>query len=292
MQNKTVSMHINLDELIKSRIPALREKAAENNKRILEQIALNGPLLPYDVHKNLNAKSKGSTGPILYSTINRRIKDLKKRGYLKAAGTRLTERGKQTEESMYGLTWRGFIASLSIAQVRENILQTLEKNPLLTLPEKESILVVLKEIIIPQELGIIAESIFEAYLNAIPNVEIIPDGQLWIWFFAINKFPPLPENFKLSKVPEDALELLDRPPIFKVLKEIVLPFVRQRAAEAKATYMMLEPFDRLGKYISDLDETDKPSEKVREYIQKELPKTISDKETQRAISQENLKSVS
>ncbi|MCJ7635692.1 hypothetical protein MUP77_25280 [Candidatus Bathyarchaeota archaeon] len=278
MQGKTISMHINLDELVKSRIPALREKAAENNKLVLEQIALNGPLLPYDVKKNLNTKSKGSPASILYSTINRRIKDLKKRGYLAIAGKRLTERGKRTEEPAYGLTWRGFIASLSIAQVRENILQTLEKNPLLTLPEKQSILAVLKEIVTPQELGIITKPIFEAYLNAIPNVEMIRDDQLWIWLFAIDKFPKLPENFEFSRMPKDLVELLDRPPILKFVKEEIVPLVRQRTMEIKTIYEALRPLDQLCEYVLKLEDTNKPSKRIREYMQNKVPNNLRKKE--------------
>lgn len=278
MQGKSVSMHINLDELVKSRIPALREKAAENNRLVLEQIALNGPLLPYDVLKNLNARSIGSLAAILYSTVNRRIKDLKNRGYLAIAGKRLTERGKRTEEPAYGLTWRGFIASLSIAQVRENIFQTLEKNPLLTFPEKQSILAVLKEIVTPQELGIVTKPIFEAYLNAIPNVEMIRDDQLWIWLFAIDKFPKLPENFQFSKMPKDLVELLDRPPILRFIKERIVPQVRQRTMEIKTMYEALRPLDQLCEYVLKLEEADKPSRTIRQYMQNSLPGNLGKKE--------------
>ena len=72
----------NLDELAEAKIPALGGKASKNNKVILEHIALNGPKLPYDVLKGLKYDLDQ------YSTVNRRIRDLKKNRYLAEAGKR------------------------------------------------------------------------------------------------------------------------------------------------------------------------------------------------------------
>lgn len=188
-------------ELLPLKIPVFSGIGADNTSLILEHIATSGPLLKYDIFKNLCFAR--------YSTASRRIDDLRKRGYLAEAGKRSTTRGKRIEESMCGLTWRGFVASLSSQKVRANITSVLRKNPLLTLPEKESILVVLDEIITSEEFETISRTILEAYLNAIPNLELISDDLLWVWFFAIKDFPRLPDNFKLSKMPENALELLD-----------------------------------------------------------------------------------
>lgn len=268
MQQKTISMHVNFDDLVKAKIPALGARGAKYNKLVLQQIALNGPLLPFDVLKNLGLNST------MYPTIHRRIMDLKRKGYLAEAGKRPTKRGEQTEKTMYGLTWKGFIASLSVRKVRQNIYCVLERNPLLTLPEKEAILLVLKEILSDQELEIVSELVLEAYLKAIPNLEIIRDDQLWLWFLAIRDFPQLPQN-KLSRIPKNLLELLDKPAILKLVKEKIVPLISQKRAEMEAAYMIFTMLDLIGQRISKLDERDKPSETIREYIQNELQKQIA-----------------
>jgi len=268
LPNETVSTHINFDELLPMKIPILGGMGSDNNALILEHIATSGPLLKYDIFKDL--------GFARYSTVSRRVDDLRKRGYLAEAGKRLTERGKHIEESMYGLTWRGFVASLSRKKVRANITHVLRKNPLLTLPEKESILLVLDEIVTPEEFETISRPILEAYLEAIPNLEMIKDDQLWVWLFAIRDFPRLPENFKLTKMPENVLELLDRPPILKVVKERIAPFIKQKTNEMTAIYMLFRALNKLSNFIIKLDETEKPSVRIKEYIEIQLPKLFSD----------------
>jgi hypothetical protein len=118
---ETEDQHTNLDELAKAQIPALGKRGEQNNKRILKVIALNGALLKYDVSKSLNLSLSD------YGTISRRIDALTKAEYLKEAGKRTTRRGKQAEQSLYGLTWRGFIASLTIKEVRGKILEVLRR---------------------------------------------------------------------------------------------------------------------------------------------------------------------
>jgi hypothetical protein len=272
LPSETISTHINFDELLKIKIPIFSGKGAANASLILEHIATSGPLLKYDIFKDLNCTR--------YSTVSRRIDDLRKRGYLAQAGKRLTERGKQIEESMYGLTWRGFVASLSSKKVRENIIHILKKNPLLALPEKESILLVLEEIVTPIEFETISKPILEAYLEAIPNLEMIGDDQLWVWLFAIREFPHFPENFKLTKMPENVLELLDRPPILKVVKERVVPLIRQKTEEMTAIYIFFRALNELGNFIIKLDGTDKPSIRIREYAETQLPRLFSDEQSE------------
>lgn len=268
MPNENISMHINLDELLPMKIPIFAGMGADNAALILEHIAISGPLLKYDVFKNLAFAR--------YSTVSRRIDDLRERGYLAEAGKRFTERGKHAKESMYGLTWRGFVASLSSKKVRASITHVLRKNPLLTLPEKESILTVLEEIITPEEFETISKPILEAYLNVIPNLEMIRDDQLWIWLSAIRDFSGLPENFKLTKMPENVLELLDRPLILKVIKERIIPFIKQITNEMTAVYMLFRALNELGNFIIKLDETEKPSIRIKEYAETQLPKLFSD----------------
>ena len=273
LPNLTDSEYTNLDELLKLKIPALR-RAAENNTHILNQIALKGPLLPYDIFNDL--KKEGIYVSTDYPTVNRRIKDLTKKEYLAEAGKRGTARGKKTKESMYGLTWKGFIASLSINEVRKNIFQVIRNNPLLTFPEKESILQVIEEIITPEELKIVSESYLEAYLRVIPNLEMIRDDQLLIWLFAINELPQLPENFTLTKIPENGWELLDNSTILKILKEKIVPSIRQKTDEITSLYMVLRELNKFGEFIAELDEKDKPSKKIKEYLENQVPIQFSD----------------
>jgi transcriptional regulator NrdR family protein len=259
------SKHINFDDLISFKIPVLSGIGASNTACIIEYLATNGPSLKYDVFKHLNFAH--------YPTVSRRIDDLRKRGYLAVSGKRLTERGKQNEESMYSLTWRGFVASLSSEKVRKDLINVLRKNPLLKLPEKEAIMVVLQEVTTSDELAVISGAIFEAYMKTIPNLEMINDSQLWVWLFAIREFPNLP---KLSKMPNDVFELLDRPPILKVIKERVAPLVKQKADEMELVYRIFRAMGALSQFIEYLDENEKPSIQVKAYLENQLPKLFHD----------------
>ena len=135
---------------------------------------------------------------------------------------------------------------------------------------------VLEEIITPEELETISKPILEAYLKVIPNIETIRDDQLWIWLFAIRDFPILPKNFKLTKMPENALELLDRPPILKVVKEKIAPFIKQKTNEITEAYVFFRALNEISTFITKLDETDKPSVRTKEYVETKLPKLFSD----------------
>jgi len=259
-------LHSNFDELVKVKIPILGKKAAENNKAILEKIALEGPLLKYDVSKSLGRSLTD------YGTISRRIDALTKTEYLKEAGKRATRRGKQTKQSLYGLTWRGFIASLTIKKVRENTLQVLKRNPLLAFPEKNTVLPILEELVTKQELETVARTVLEAFLKTIPNLEFVENEPMSIfaWLLSIKEEIEFPSGFKLSKIPKDAWELLDRPSILEVVKERIVPLVKQKAMEAKAMYHLFSVLNEVGEFISNLEVEDKPSKKIRNYYENEL----------------------
>jgi len=268
--------HINLlDELIQVKIPALSGRGSENNRLILENIALNGPMLKYGIHKNVQIGR--------YSTVSRRIDNLTKRNYLGEASKRATERGKQTEESMYGLTWRGFIASLTIKEVRENTFQVLRSNPLLALPEKEIVLPILEELVTKQELETIAMSVLEAFLKTIPNLELVENdpANILAWILSIKEKIKLPEGFKLSRIPKDVWELLDRPAILKVVKERIIPLVKQKATEMRAVYQILSALDEAGEFILALKVEDNPSKKIKEYIETKLTPRLSNLEEEK-----------
>jgi hypothetical protein len=260
--------HANIEELIAFKIPILSGVGAGNTFSIMEYLATNGPSLKYDVFKNLKFS--------YYPTVSRRIDDLRNKRYIAESGKRITERGKQKEESMYGLTWRGFIASLSSEKVRKDVIGVLKRNPLLTLPEKESILIVLSEITTQEELEVIARAVFEAYLNAIPNLELINDDQLWTWLLAIREPPNLPTGFKLTKMPENALELLDRPIFLQVVKERIIPIVKKTVEQLALAYKFFKIMGTMGEFIEHMNEDEKPSIQVKNYLENHLPKILSD----------------
>lgn len=173
-------MHIESEELVSSKIAAFQGKDSRNNKLILKILALDGPLIKYDIFKAL--KPEGIRN---YSTISRRVDELKRRGYIENAGTRLTRVGKRVEEShTYGLRWKGFIACLAIRNAQENFIRVFENNHLLekVLPNsvsKKMIIDILKELFSKEELEMISRGILEGYLMAIPeNLESVSEGEL------------------------------------------------------------------------------------------------------------------
>jgi len=260
------------------KIPALSGRARTNNLLILETIATEGALLKYDVYKRL--KKRGITE---YSTVTRRIDSLKEKGYLNEAGRRSTARGKQKEESTYGLTWRGFIASLTIKEARENILQVLKRNPLLSFPEKEIILPILEDLVTPQELETIARSVLEAFLKTIPNLELVENEPMSIlaWLLSIKEEIKLPDGFKLSRIPKDAWELLDRPSIFNVVKDKIVPLVKKKAIEIEVMYHFFSALSEAGDFISALEVEDQPSKKIKEFIETTLTPRLSNLEEEK-----------
>ncbi|MDH5461246.1 MAG: hypothetical protein OEX09_03350 [Candidatus Bathyarchaeota archaeon] len=242
------------------KIPALRGRARANNLLILETLASEGSLLKYDVHKRLK-----KNGIAEYSTVTRRIDSLRKKGYLDVAGRRITERGKRKAESMYGLTWKGFIASLVSENVRRNALQVIERNPLLTFPEKELVISVLGEIFTQQELDDIITSILAAYLRVIPNLETLREENLWIWLLEIREIP-FPENFQLSKLPQDSLELLDNSTILQIIKQRILPMISEYEERFYVLFQFFKILNELGDFIKKLQPEDKPSKRLKEHL--------------------------
>ncbi|MEM3551027.1 MAG: hypothetical protein QXV01_08055, partial [Candidatus Bathyarchaeia archaeon] len=156
-------------------------------------------------------------------------------------------RGKKKEEMMYSLTWRGFIASLSIKEVRENVFQVLEKNPLLKFPEKEFVLSVLKEIFTKEEFEAIITPIFQGYLEAIPNIESIRDEHLILWISAIREIPPIPKE-ALSKI--NWIKLLDNPKILEYVKDKILPVIDNWEKQIHDSWLAIKELNaKLREYI-------------------------------------------
>ena len=256
--------HINFDDLSQIKIPALKGRARKNNLLILETIAIEGPLLKYDVHKKLNKR-----GVPEYSTIARRIDALKKRGYLDKANQRVTERGKRKAETMYGLTWKGFIASFASKKVRENTLCVIGRNPLLRIPEKEFVLLVLGEVFNSKEIEDNATLLLWGCLKAIANFEIIKEDQIMLYILQGTREIP-PNLIKMNEIPEkkkDLTKLLDNPRILQLVIERVLPVVAEWQRNLYTMLQLLEAVNQIGDFVRKLRPEDKPSERLKEYLE-------------------------
>jgi len=271
LQKTSDFTHINLDALVESKVPILSGRGSENNEEILRIISLNGSMLKYDIQKHIPT--------VIYSTISRRVDDLTRREYLGESGRRRTERGRQSEESMYGLTWKGFIASITIKEVRKNFLEVLKKNPLLAFPEKESILTILEELVTKQELETISMTILEAFLKTIPNLDLVENElmSIFAWMLSIREKIELPKGFKLSRMPKDIWELLkilDKPAILQAVKRNIIPLIVGKTKEIKTMYQLLSVLSVVGEYISGLEVENQPSKKIREFIETKLESNL------------------
>lgn len=263
MPEQDVNTHINFDELSQMKIPALRGRARPSTLLILETIATEGPLLKYDVYKRLEKR-----GIAQYSTVTRRIDSLREKGYLNEAAQRNTERGKREAESMYGLTWKGLIASLVSQKVRENALHAMGKNPLVAIPEKEFVLLVISEIFDRKELEKIASILLYGFLKAIPNLENIGEEEMLIWIpQALKEIPP--DTMRLIEISEkkkDLTRLLDNPRILQYLKEKIIPRISEYERNFYMMFQFFRVLKQLSDFVSQLGPEDKPSERLKEYL--------------------------
>ena len=221
-------MHIESEEIIMAKVPALRGRDARNNKLVLETLALKGPLIKYDIFKEL--KSKGVKH---YPTISRRVDNLKQRGYLNVAGKRLIVVGKRRERSpTYSLTWRGFIASLAIETVIEEIPTVLKSNPLLEfdLPyevPRKMVISVLRELFTSREIGIMAHALLVGFLRALPrNIESIKQENYFAYLPpAFVEAPAIKEKFERK----DLNRLLQIPGLLELALHLVKTYETQLA---------------------------------------------------------------
>lgn len=266
-QNKVP--HTNLDELFQAKIPPLKGIGRRNNLLILETIAMEGPLLKYDVYKRLKEK-----GLEEYSTVTRRIDSLREKGYLEEADKRITARGKRKAESMYGLTWKGLVASLAGKKIRKGALQVIERNPLLVIPEKEFVLLILKDIFNPEEVERIASIMLYGYLKAIPNLEDIEEEKLGIWILpALGEIPPDIIKAEMIGQKKDLTRLLDNPRILQYVKDRILPKIAEYEKNLNLLLQFFTLLNQVGDYIKELNPEDKPrpSERLKEYLKNMKP---------------------
>ena len=253
-------LHSILQDLIELKIPVLSGKAADNNGQVLETLALNGPLLKYGILKHLDVR---------YSTVSRRVDDLSKRGYLTETGTRTTKRGRQSEENMYGITWKGFIASLAIQSIRENVLQVFRKNPQLDIPERDLVLEVLDEIYSKEDLEVLSTSFLTGFLNSTaPPLDDVLDEDLKSWLLPALRAAPQ-DQWKRSDT-MNLFTLLDNTKILQYVKEKYIPLIAEYERQLFEAYQLIKIVNKIGIFLSNLDTKDKPSEKLIEYIGNDL----------------------
>ena len=259
-------LHSNFQDLIELKIPALKGKGADNNRKILEIIALGGPLLKYGINKRMGG---------IYSTVSRRVDDLFEHGYIIKAGTRTTTRGRQSEETTYGLSWKGLIASLAVSTVRINLLQVLTENSQLQIPEREFVLPVISEIYSPEDLEILSVSFFTGFIQCTaPPLDDILDEDLKAWLMPALRAAPLHEL--KTKGTMNLFTLLDNPKILQYVKENYLPLIDDYEKQIFETFQLIQFFNKAAKYLATLTPEDKPSEKIVAYLENQFPEPESD----------------
>ncbi len=276
------------DVLIESKIPAYRGTKAQNNKLVLSYLSLNGPSLPYDAFKDL--KKAGHYKDNQYPTVYRRIKDLVEKGYLTEAGGRTTTRGKRTKEIQYGVSWIGLVASLAIEDVRNKILDVIELN--LNSLDFElrqntgvylnalfpSIKKIIETIYSQAQIETIVLLVFKAYLeSSTPSLDNLRDasgiGSL-IWTMQVaqatmSEIEELPEGDRIPAM--RIIELFDDPSILHIAQSL-LPQISERFKEGlenQYRYLVHVP-GGIGTILQGLSPEDKPSAKVKEFLENEL----------------------
>ena len=210
-------MHTEFEELVRDKIHAFRGRDEKNNRLVLEALALQGPLIKYDIFKVLKSRKVKH-----YPTISRRVDNLRKRGYLDVAGKKAVTIGKKREESStYALTWRGFIASLTIEGVAKEACRILRIDPLLEIPfPKEMTINVLNELLTPVEIEILVHALLEGFLRALPRDIESTEQEKYLAYIvpALVETPKIQERFekkdfsRLFKIPgflEFAVDLVD-----------------------------------------------------------------------------------
>jgi len=237
-------MHMEIEEILRARIPAIQGRDAKNNKLVLETLALHGPLIKYDIFKALKVRNVR-----YYPTISRRVDDLKERGYLGIAGERTITVGKRREASpTYALTWSGFIASLTIERAIRDIPKVLENSPLLKFPvPRDMVIGVIKELFIPKEIETITRAIFMGFLKALPrDIESIEEEKYLAYIIpGLLEAPEIKE--KIEK--KDLSKLLQVPGFLEFVWNLIDSFETQLSESLKGIRIIRK---RLQKYVQNI----------------------------------------
>jgi hypothetical protein len=90
------------------RISVFKGREAKLNRLIFQILALEGPLTIYEVCKRI--KTKRGLKHTKYTNVNRRVRALRKSGYLQKVGVRKTKAGFKA--ALYCVTPRAYLAIL------------------------------------------------------------------------------------------------------------------------------------------------------------------------------------
>lgn len=143
-------------------IKALEGRDSKNNRLIIEALAFNSSSIKWDIRK--------SVGEVSWATVSRRVDDLKDRGYIMETGKRRITVAKRDEDTPeYGLTWKGFIASLASSKIREDIVEVIEKN--LHIEPLNKIWSLVKGVYTEDEVKYITQHLFEIFELMTVNLE-------------------------------------------------------------------------------------------------------------------------
>ena len=232
-----------VEEIVALKVPALRGRDAKTNLMILERLALEGAQTVWNINKRLGRTREQ------YPTIFRAVTRLKRRMYLSKIGTVKMEKRKGRIPT-YGLTWRGFFASLASDKVCTNILDVLDKIDYITLPFPRDIIAPLaKALWDDEQIGKVARSVFQGYVTAIPrDVESIEIPTLVEYFFPA-VFQASPILFGAMKQ-KDPSVLLKYPKLVKWLEEIT-------ASQIEKFEKTLERMREARRLLSDLKSKEK-----------------------------------
>ena len=90
------------------RLQVFKGREAKLNHAIFHILALKGPLTIYDIHKQV--KTRRRLRHVRYASVNKRVRNLEKSGYIKKTGVKKTKVGFKA--SIYELTARAYLAIL------------------------------------------------------------------------------------------------------------------------------------------------------------------------------------
>jgi len=90
------------------RLQVFKGREAKLNHAIFHILALKGPQTIYDVHKQV--KTQKRLRHVRYASVNKRVRNLEKSGYIKKTGAKKTKAGFKA--STYELTARAYLAIL------------------------------------------------------------------------------------------------------------------------------------------------------------------------------------
>jgi len=182
-----------------------------------------------------------------------------KEGYLTEAGTRKTLRGKQSEETLYGLTFLGWTICLALEKIRTDLLNSLKINAITVIPKKKLILgveaniasmfpgfiEVLSRVYTQREIYSIVTSLLVGYLRSptpsfnelfqLPIAFWIPWAKPIINNAAIAQKELLPEGIDRTV---NMLKFLDEPKIFTFVSQL-LPIIAKYSEEQVHNNMKL-----------------------------------------------------